>query len=386
MAIDTCGITVYDRNKTLEELTVRRNKTRNTGSNNGNRRRRIHNHLHVNRNIQPSVTPMGLSPRELYDYYNFPSGYTGVGKTIAIVDAYNYPTAQADLRKFSIEFSLPEPNMQIYYPQGIPEVNASWSLEAALDLQWSHAMAPCARIMLVLAADDSYENLFDAVDFAVSNGADIVSMSWGAPEYSGEVEFESTFRNRNAIFVASAGDVGGITEYPSASRYVISVGGTRLNFNMIGNIVNESAWSNSGGGPSQYIQMPSWQNRFGLSDLTGGYRSTPDVAFDASPESGVSVYHTNPNTGTSNWVVVGGTSLAAPSWAGIIASVFRRYTTTAAVNTKLYNLAGGTGYTNENRCFHDITTGSAGNYVATEGYDFITGLGSPDIGNIIDNL
>lgn len=377
---------------------VRNNCTNSTNSNSTNRnnnsqrrtsskrRNRIHNHLRLNVALSSTATPFGLSPRELYDYYNFPTQYTGSGRTIALIDAYNYPTAEEDLRTFSREFALPDPNIQVMYPQGVPSSNASWALEAALDTQWAHAMAPDANLMLVLAADTSNENLFGAVDYAVRNGADIVSMSWGSPEFVEEVELESIFANRRAIFVASAGDVGGVTEYPSASQYVISVGGTRLNFNMLDNIVSERAWSESGGGPSEFIIIPTWQRRLGLADLTNGYRGTPDVAFDASPESGVSVYFTNPATGSSNWQVVGGTSLAAPSWAGIIASIFTGYRTTSSVNTTLYNLAGGTSYTNPYGAFHDITTGSAGNFEATEGYDFITGLGSPNIGNIRNEL
>lgn len=349
----------------------------------------INNHLKVNLDTAVSETPMGLSPKEIYDFYNFPRDYRrmGRGKTIALIDAFAYPNAEEDLRKFSTEFSLPMPRFEVLLPQGEPEESGSiWSLEAALDVQWAHAMAPAAKIMLVLAKSSAVDDLYDAVDYAVKRGADIISMSWGSRESRGILELEKYFRNKRTIFVASAGDHGGITEYPSSSKYVISVGGTTLNRNVFGNYVSESAWINSGGGPSRFIDMPIWQKRFGLESMAGIFRATPDVAFDADPYTGVSVYHTNPITQKSSWIVVGGTSLAAPSWAGIIASVFTGYRTTSQVINELYNLAGRTRYINAEGCFHDITTGSAGSYKADYGYDFITGLGAPDIDIIRRNV
>lgn len=355
------------------------------GSCNGNdTRRRARTFYRINYDVGMTDDPRGLTPDDIYRYYNFTNreNRTGRGKTIALIDAYYYPSAREDLEVFSSTFNLPEADLRVVFPQGRPETNGGWIAESALDTQWAHAMAPDARLMLVSVRDNRPANLLAGVRYAVEHGADVVSMSWGMSEFADEADFDSYFSNRNVAFIASAGDRDAVTIYPSVSPYVLSVGGTELNINEDGELISETAWDESGGGPSRYISIPSWQRTFGISSLSNGFRATPDVAFDASPYSGVSVYVTNPTTGVGRWAIIGGTSLGAPSWAGIVASLGLD---NRNLSRRLYDLAGRTSYTNLCDCFYDITEGTSGPYSARVGYDFITGLGAPNIDKLAEN-
>ena len=196
-------------------------------------------------------------------------------ETIAIVDAYDYPTAYNDLTVFSKQFGLPVlPQCsaahttgcfeQVYAAGTKPATNGSWALEAALDIEWAHAMAPGARIVLVEAASDSFSDLFHAVSVASSvvtqgGGSGEVSMSWGGSEFSGESAYDLNFQTLGVVYFAAAGDAGGLTLYPSVSPYVVSAGGTTVNRNPSGDFVSETAWSSGGGGPSAYEPVPSYQ-------------------------------------------------------------------------------------------------------------------------------
>ncbi len=248
-----------------------------------------------------------------------------------------------------------------------------WALETALDVEWAHAMAPAANIMLVEAQPD-LSNLFSAVTFASQQaGVSVVSMSWGANEFQGENAYDSTFTTPSGhggvTFVASSGD-SSVTLYPAASPNVLSVGGTTLNVTSTGQVLSETAWSGSGGGPSPYEAKPAWQTN----GLSGSGRTTPDIAFNADPSTGVSVYSSVRYGGQSGWFTVGGTSVGAPSWAGLIAITDQGLAINGAgslanAQSSLYQLASSD--------FNDITSGSNGHYAAGPGYDLVTGLGSP---------
>ena len=186
-------------------------------------------------------------------------------------------------------------------------------------------MAPAANIVLV-EAQPTLSNLFGAVTFA-SNlpGVSVVSMSWGASEFSGESAYDSVFTtpagHNGVTFVASSGD-SGTTEYPSSSPNVLSVGGTTLNVSSQGNYVSESPWSDSGTGSSPFESQPAWQNAATTAaGLSSTGRTTPDVAFVANPATGVSVYDSIPYSGfgRTSWYTVGGTSVARSAWAGLVA-------------------------------------------------------------------
>ena len=195
-----------------------------------------------------------------------------------------------------------------------------------------------------------------------------MSMSWGGPEWTTETtDCDSYFNHLGVTYVASTGDSGKGVQYPSASPYVVAVGGTTLTLNGDGSYGSESAWSGSGGGTSQYEAKPGYQTGFQSSN----YRDVPDVAFDADPNSGVAVCC------NGSWRVVGGTSVSAPCWAGLF--------TLGGLSgvPSVYSQASTSGLYSNN--YHDITTGSNG-FSAGTGYDVVTGLGSPKANNIVPGI
>ena len=244
-----------------------------------------------------SSSPTGLSPATVKAAYNFTTSATaGAGKTIAIVDAYDDPTAESDLGVFTSQYGLPActtgngcfTKVSQTGGSNYPRKDAGWALEISLDVQWAHAIAPGAHILLVEAQSNSFSNLLAAEDYA--NGhANYVSNSWGASEFSGESAYDSHFAVGKAF--VSSGDSGTPAEYPSSSPNVISVGGTTLHFSG-GNFSSETGWSGSGGGCSAYESKNSSQNTGSVN--CSGKRATPDVSLDADPASGVSVYDSTP--------------------------------------------------------------------------------------------
>ena len=177
----------------------------------------------------------GYSPQQIKQAYRFSRWYMGIGQTIAIVSAFDYPTLRQDLEVFNRQFRLPPANLEIIYARGaVPPVNPQWAFETALDVQWSHALAPFARIVVVLAASNTLTDMFQAVDVAVATGANVVSMSWGTGEFSGESTWDSHLARPSTVFVAASGDTGGQTSYPSVSPFVLSIGGTRLELDRFG--------------------------------------------------------------------------------------------------------------------------------------------------------
>jgi subtilase family serine protease len=273
-----------------------------------------------------STSPIGLSPQTIKNVYSFPTSPTaGAGKTIAIVDAFDDPTAESDLAVFSSQYGLPacttangcftkvDQNGGARYPRK----DAGWALEISLDVQWAHAIAPGAKILLVEAKTNSFTNLLAAEDYAKTH-AQYVSNSWGGSEFSGETSYDSHFSQAGVSFFVSAGDAGLPAEYPSSSRNVISVGGTTLNLDGSGNLISETGWSSGGGGCSVYETANAAQAAFSGYGQAGcaGRRATPDVSLDADPASGVSVYDSTPYQGQTGWFRVGGTSASSPMWAG----------------------------------------------------------------------
>ena len=204
-----------------------------------------------------------------------------------------------------------------------PPSNIDWQLEACLDVEWAHAIAPNATILLVEATSASDSDLLSAVDYATSQpGVVAVSMSWGNNEFSSEPSssFEDHFNKPGITFFASSGDDGTNVMWPAASANVVSVGGTTLNLNSAGKVISETAWGNSSGGVSNYVAKPIFQTNFGL---TYPNRAVPDVSYNGDANTGVSVYN-------GTWWKVGGTSAGAPQWAAIHALGL------SATNTNLY--------------------------------------------------
>src|SRR6266568_3954911 len=322
----------------------------------------------------------GMTPAQLRSFYAL--GSTGGSGLVVIVDAFHYPTALNDFNVFSAQFGLPQETstdelaptnqvFQVVYASGSkPRNNCGWAQEAALDIEWAHAMAPSAKIVLVEAATNSFANLFAAVDVASGvAGAREVSMSWGGSEFSSEASNDGHFPSGNGIvYFASSGDTGGTTIYPSASPFVVAAGGTSVKTNTSGVFQSETGWSGSGGGPSKYESRPSYQTV--ISGIVGSARGIPDVSSDADPNTGVSVYDTTRYQGRSGWFVIGGTSVSSPSLAGMANLSGHTYSDSTALLTNTYNKLG-------TSSFRDIVTGTAGSFSCASGWDFVTGVGSP---------
>lgn len=318
-----------------------------------------------------TTSPTGSTPAQIRHAYGYDKiTGNGAGQTIAIVDAYGSPSLASDLKVFCTAFGLPPATLAIYYPQGKPSNNSGWALETSLDVQWAHAIAPGARIVVVVAKSASLSNLLGAVDYAVKTlGAKQVSMSWGSAEFSTEAGYDSHFNKAGVSFFASSGDSGAGVIWPAASPYVVAVGGTTLQLDSAGNAITETGWSGSGGGISVYCKKPAWQT--GFSAPAG--RAVPDVSYNADPATGFPVYISNYN-GTTGWIQVGGTSAGAPQWAAQQALInASRSFSMSSTGSSLYSTAT-SAYTD----FFDISSGSNGSFYCAPGFDLVTGLGSPN--------
>jgi subtilase family serine protease len=254
-------------------------------------------------------SPIGLTPAVMKAAYGFSTSNTaGAGKTIALVDAYNDPTAANDLSVFSKQFGLPACTTangcfkKVNQTGGTsyPSSNAGWALEISLDIEWAHAIAPGAKILLVEAKSSSFTNLLAAENYASAH-ASYVSNSWGGSEFSGESSYDSNFMRSGMVFFFAAGDSGLPADYPSAPPNVISVGGTLLTFNTNGSLASETGWADGGGGCSSYETAASAQSSYsGYAQVAcAGMRATPDVSLDAAPNSGAAVYDSTKYGGQS---------------------------------------------------------------------------------------
>ncbi len=319
--------------------------------------------FHVN--TAATTAPIGLTPLQIKTAYNLP--LTGGSGTIAIICAFDNPMAENDLNTFSRAFSLPAPIFEKVIMSPTMEVNSLWALEASLDVQWAHAIAPNAKILLVEAKTNLVKDLLEAIDYA-TNRPDVVavSMSWGAAEFPTETTYNNYFTSSyGATFFAASGDNGAGVMWPSSSANVIAVGGTYLSLNSDGTFASETAWSGSGGGLSAYEPEPAYQVTYNIPN-TDGKRAVPDVSYNADPNSGVPVYCSISYLGETGWFQIGGTSAGAPQWAAIQALGH------SASNNNFYQNA-----KYSNAYFRDIIGGSNGAYIATLGFDLVTGLGSP---------
>ncbi len=336
--------------------------------------------------------PVGYTPQQIRHAYGFDQlPNDGTGETIALVDAFDNPNALADLNYFSAQFGLPQlvngQNFIKLTPQGQPKANANWITEESLDVQWAHAIAPNARIMLVEAVNSSFGNLLGAVDAAVKNGAQVVSMSWAEKELSTEATFDAHFNHAGVTFFAASGDSGSGVLYPAASPYVVATGGTQLPLDTNGNRTGpEVGWKGSGGGVSAYEAEPAYQVSYGIAN-TGGKRGNPDVAYNASQTTGYPIYDSTGILGLKGWFKVGGTSAASPQWAALVALADQGRATPLSsndlTNMPVYDAAAASVYAAN---YTDITSGSNGGFSAGPGYDFVTGLGSPLANNIVPYL
>ena len=298
----------------------------------------------------------------------------GAGQTIAIVDAYNDPNIAADLATYDATFGLAAPpSFSVVNQTGGSTLpadrpnecagpnNVDWEFEESIDVEWAQCIAPGANIVLVEANTDQNTDLYSAVKEAAKLGT-VVSMSWGGSEASNEhSKYDGDFTTTGVTFLAATGDGGSPGEYPAYSPDVVAVGGTNLTANSNTYAWEyETAWSDSGGGTSQYESEPSFQDAV----QSTGKRTIPDVSADAGV--GVWICDSFDNTnGEGDWYGAGGTSVACPIWAGLIAIADQgRVTSGQSVLTgstqtlpALYQLE-----ENDSADFHDITSGSNGGF------------------------
>ncbi|MFD0630340.1 peptidase S8 [Catenulispora yoronensis] len=327
--------------------------------------------------VTPNATPSGFGPADLRSAYNLPAN-GGAGQTVAIVDAYNDPNAEADMNIYRAQYGLPACTSasgcfkQVNQKGGskLPKGNTGWAGEISLDLDMVSAIAPNAHIILVEATTASMTNLGTAVNTAVSLGAKFVSNSYGGGESSADTGYDSSYFNHPGVAITvSSGDSGYGVEYPAASKYVTSVGGTALKKDGSTRGWSESVWSTSasegaGSGCSAYDAKPSWQTDTGCAK-----RTVADVSAVADPATGVAVYQTY---GASGWAVYGGTSVAA-----LIAAVY------ADAGTPVASIPAANLYSHAS-ALNDVTTGATASCTpaylcaAKAGYDGPTGLGTPN--------
>lgn len=328
------------------------------------------------RGVRPDVTPTGYGPSDLQSAYNLPSATAGSGATVAIVDAGDDPTAETDLATYRSQYGLPacttangcfEKVNQEGQQANYPPTDGDWPVEESLDIDMVSAICPNCNILLVEADSAADGDLYAAEDEAVALGAKYVSNSWSTPEFSGETADDSFFHHPGVAITAAAGDAGYQVNYPAASQYVTSVGGTTLTRDSsVSRGWTETAWSGTGSGCSADEPKPAWQADTGCAN-----RTVADVSADANLDTGVAIYDT---TGEGGWLEAGGTSVATP----VIASVYALAGTPAAGSDPARDP-----YIDPS-ALNDVTSGSNGTctpaYLCTAGpgYDGPTGLGSPD--------
>ncbi len=326
---------------------------------------------------QAAATPAGVSPDQIKAFYNLPK--IGGSGTIAIIGAYDDATIEKDLGIFSKQFNLADCTtsngcFEKHKMANSIATNSGWAMETSLDVEWAHAIAPNATILLVEAKTPSGKNLLDAIDYAASRkDVTAISMSWGGAEFADETTLDSHFVSKyEASFFASSGDNGAGPSWPAASPNVVAVGGTSIAITSTNFVTaKETAWNGSGGGVSVYEKEPAWQSDYSIPKAKG-FRAIPDVAYNADPASGFSIYVSPKGKSKNGWYVVGGTSAGAPQWAAIQALG------KSANNANFYADKSGN---NNATFFNDITSGTNGDCTyycqARKHYDYVTGLGSP---------
>lgn len=370
--------------------------------------------------LATTTTVTTYTPAQIRAAYALPAltasaAQLGAGQTIYIVNAKHDPNVAAELAAFNAKFGLPTCTSRtltassalplaaasatgcelvIAYSTGAsltstaPAYDSGWATEIALDVQWAHATAPLARLVLIEAPDAGVASLSNAVALANKMGAGVVSMSFGAAEGSWTGSYDAVFGSTGMSYVAATGDNGAAVSWPSVSSRVLGVGGTTLSYSGSG-ARSETTWTGTGGGTSAYVALPSYQSGI------GGYakRAVADVAFNADPNSGQYVALLSPGTTTVRWVSAGGTSLATPQWAGLLAvtNALRATSAKAALgqpHAALYQQIGAVP-TQYASAFKDVASGSNGTCTtctAKAGYDTPTGWGTPNASALLSSL
>jgi subtilase family serine protease len=352
-------------------------------------------------------------------------GQDGRGRTIVVIDAFSPPAVAQDLAGFDAVWGLPDPSLTIVAPQGATPWDATdanqvgWAGETALDVEWAHAVAPGARIVLVQSRSDEDGDLLAATKWAVDHGAgDVITQSFGEDERCvdpaldrAEHQVFERATDRGITLLASSGDSGSaqpscdLSSYslaassPAVDPDVTAVGGTALNADLTtGAYQGETVWNDlaefgpyggaSGGGYSTLVRKPEYQSR----TVKGRYRAVPDISYNAAVDGGVLTYITDEDAGgpgNGGFYLTGGTSAGSPQWAGIVAIADQvAHRRIGALNEHLYELGRSR---HAGRYFHDVTVGENSfvyddgtatlvtipGYTASKGWDATTGWGTP---------
>jgi len=371
-----------------------------------------------------------FSPEQVQTFYDlnplYAKGFTGKGMTIVILDSFGSPTIKQDLQTFDQTFGLPDPpKFDVEYPLGQVNVDPSnmdqvgWEDETTLDVEWAHAIAPGANIVLLVSPKDETEGVqgFPQFEHLSTYAMDhhlgqVISQSYGAsePTLVGDAcgqglgngqdllkDYDQKVYQRgmteHITFLASSGDDGptgsncpkdGGTPYtypnvgwPASDPLVTAVGGTKLTLkDPSGDYGSERVWNEggaSGGGLSQFYAEPDWQKNLPNQTTLNGKRAIPDVSWGAAVN--FAFYHSFPGD-IPGWSAIGGTSAASPQWAGLVAIADQMAGKPLGfLNPALYQLAG--------KGFHDITSGDnsldgVSGFQAGPGWDLATGWGTPN--------
>jgi subtilase family serine protease len=381
------------------------------------------------------------SPQEIRNAYNVTpvlnAGYDGTGQTIVIIDSFGSPTIASDLHTFDVGYGLPDPpSLTVLAPLGSvpfdpngPDMTG-WAFETTLDVEWSHAMAPGANIVVMTSPIDETEGVQGLPEFlklekfAVKhNLGHIISQSWAATENTlfddaghGVINsFESFYQSlvdKHVTVFSSTGDSGSANvdvngnnfpfptvNYPSTSRWVTAVGGTGLTADTSGNYQSENVWNNgpgsaTGGGISQLFEEPSYQKNTlpgSTQTLLNHHRGVPDISINANPRTSILVYASMLGAfgGPVGFFRIGGTSEGSPLWAGIIADGNQwAGHPLGFLNDKLYSIGNSSAAAT---AYHDVTVGNNSNqgipgYSATAGWDAATGWGTPNVAVLLADI
>jgi subtilase family serine protease len=404
-----------------------------------------------------STTFHCYTPADIYTAYGVDAlhaeGTTGKGQTIVIVDSYGSPAVQQDLDRFSDTFGLPRTTIQIIYPNGAPPFNNSvdgsavnWAFETSLDVQWAHAIAPDAQIVLVAANPaetegvQGFPSIFRGEQMAINAypGA-VLSQSFAVTEQSfhsaADVQvarFDSIYQtavNNHVTVLGSSGDSGTANidkqgrvypfptvNWPSSDPLVTSAGGTWLQYGWTWNPSSpadtsflttpgsrtEAVWNepfiqaSTGGGLSVLFPTPAFQSAISAS-LLNGARGLPDLSWNAAVDGGVLVYTSFPGARVG-WHIVGGTSASSPQLAALIALTNQLADAShkahvGSLNPLLYKLSASDFNDIVPQTFSAVTLADNSNFASgiagmavTPGYDLTTGFGSPKAYQLVHDL
>jgi hypothetical protein len=357
-------------------------------------------------------------------------GIDGSGQRIAVIDAYtpaeNPSMLSSDLAQFSQRYGLPAGTVSFQFPVpttadlNVSGTNSGWNLEDALDVEWAHAAAPGATIEMVFSPNGG-AGLYFAIDWVVAEGeANVISMSWGEPEVgifnpqapppctsACNASSDGSFAILDPVLelaasegitaFAASGDCGSAdgtrgvaVNFPASDAFVTGVGATNLSLSSTGAYGGESGWGGNGSGASasgcenqggsgggfSILPRPWWQT--GEGTVPSGGRGVPDVAMVGGAASPVGIYYSG-----GSFTSVAGTSVGTPIWAGIGATADQAAGADLGwLNPSLYHILGNSNYTQD---FHEVTSGSNG-YAAHAGWNPVTGIGSPIVGNLTRDL